>query len=339
METTIKLPEGFTDQPGSLVYLQAAVDLFNACALQEIGVESFTKGDIGGEWEGPGLDPETDQRLVFSPDGKLAGYIETWTNHQIPVHPWVWGCVHPDFQGLGIGSFLLAFAETRCRKIFDRVPLEARVAFRCGTLSSHQPGTDLLEGYGMQLIRHNFQMRIDLTEAPPAPVWPEGIQLRRYRPEDLYAIYLAGSEAFEDHFGHVPEDPQIGFEKFKHFRVDHNEAFDPDLWVIAMDGDQIAGISLGNKFAWEDRQMGWVNSLGVRRPWRRRGLGLALLLQNFSDYWQRGYPRVGLGVDAQNLTGALNLYKKAGMHVFRQFDLYEKELRPGIELARTHADD
>jgi ribosomal protein S18 acetylase RimI-like enzyme len=70
----------------------------------------------------------------------------------------------------------------------------------------------------------------------------------------------------------------------------------------------------------------------VRRPWRKRGLGLALLRVAFREFHGRGYHKVGLGVDAENMTGALRLYEKAGMHVIRQFDLYEKEIRPGREL-------
>jgi ribosomal protein S18 acetylase RimI-like enzyme len=65
----------------------------------------------------------------------------------------------------------------------------------------------------------------------------------------------------------------------------------------------------------------------VRRPWRQRGLGLALLLHSFNNFYQRGDRAVGLGVDAQSLTGATRLYEKAGMRVTRQHDLYEKIIR------------
>lgn len=80
--------------------------------------------------------------------------------------------------------------------------------------------------------------------------------------------------------------------------------------------------------------MGWVHQLGVRRPWRQRGLGLALLQQSFAALHQRGRLRVGLGVDADSLTGATRLYEKAGMKVVRQYDTYEKELRPGHSISR-----
>jgi ribosomal protein S18 acetylase RimI-like enzyme len=66
-----------------------------------------------------------------------------------------------------------------------------------------------------------------------------------------------------------------------------------------------------------------VNELGVRNPWRRRGLGLALLRHAFAELGRLGADRVGLGVDAENVTGALRLYERAGMHVTRRYDTWE----------------
>jgi ribosomal protein S18 acetylase RimI-like enzyme len=77
--------------------------------------------------------------------------------------------------------------------------------------------------------------------------------------------------------------------------------------------------------------MGWVNTLGVLRPWRRKGVGMALLLHSFNEFYRRGWRKAGLGVDASSLTGATRLYERAGMHVARQYDSYQKELRPGRE--------
>jgi ribosomal protein S18 acetylase RimI-like enzyme len=58
-----------------------------------------------------------------------------------------------------------------------------------------------------------------------------------------------------------------------------------------------------------------------------------LLKQAFSAFYARGQKRAALGVDATNLTGALHLYERAGMRVFRQFDNFEKEFRPGLEIS------
>jgi ribosomal protein S18 acetylase RimI-like enzyme len=104
-----------------------------------------------------------------------------------------------------------------------------------------------------------------------------------------------------------------------------------------MDGPEIAGVSLCYPRIDEDPEMGWVGTLGVRRPWRRRGLALALLQHSFNILAKRGVRKAGLGVDAHSLTGATRLYEKAGMRSDPrwQFSQYEKELRPGKDLS-TH---
>ncbi len=114
-----------------------------------------------------------------------------------------------------------------------------------------------------------------------------------------------------------------------------DEHYDPTLWYLAFDRDQIAGGAICRPVSWEDPDAGWVRSLFVRRPWRRRELALALLRHAFLEFRKRGKQRVGLEVDAENLTGATQLYKKAGMHVTRQYDRYEFEVRPGIKYSNN----
>ena len=328
------LPKGFTERPASMADLDAATELFNICSEAQIGNNESTRANVANAWNTPGFNQKTDQRMIHSPDGVLVGYSEVWTLNPTPVHPMVWGRVHPDYEGLGIGSFLLHWAEQRSRQVLDKVPPQARVSFRTHCWDSYTPAKDLLEGFGMDLIRHGYQMRIQLSDPPSVGPEPEGIRIRTFRPKDAEAVYRADDEAFQDHFGYAP----IGFDRFKHHFI-NDPSFDPDLWFLAVDGDEVAGICLCRKESREDDSMGWVSSLGVRRQWRRRGIALALLQTSFSAYWQRGKTQVGLGVDAQNLTGALHLYTKAGMHVHRKSNLYEKELRAGIELTTTDLDN
>ena len=139
------------------------------------------------------------------------------------------------------------------------------------------------------------------------------------------AVYEADEETFRDHWGFMPGT----FEDWSHWTFER-EGFDPSLWFLAMDGAEIAGFAL---CADEKEQGGWVHVLGVRRAWRRRGIGLALLYHAFAEFYRRGIRAVYLGVDAQSLTGATRLYERAGMHVVRQYRSYEKELRAGKELS------
>jgi ribosomal protein S18 acetylase RimI-like enzyme len=159
--------------------------------------------------------------------------------------------------------------------------------------------------------------------------------LRSFDPEkDLLPIYKVDEEVFQDHFGHLPEPEDEGFKRFVH-HMTGSDAYDPDLWFLAVDGDQIVGICICRKYGDEGKDTGHVSVLGVRRPWRRKGIALALLQHSFGEFYRRGKRKVDLGVDAESLTGAVDLYQKAGMYVRRQFDLYEKELRPGREISVT----
>lgn len=328
------LPDGFSERPASMADLDAATELFNICSQAQIGNNESTRANVANGWNTPGFNQETDQRVILSPDGGLVGYTEVWTLNPTPVHPNVWGRVHPDYEGLGIGSYLMQWAEQRSLQVLEKVPPQARVSFRAHCWDSYAPAKDLLEGFGMDLIRHGYQMRIQLSDPPSVGEEPEGIQIRTFRPEDAEAVYQADDEAFQDHFGYAP----MGFDRFKYHFI-NDPGFDPDLWFLAVYGDEVAGVCLCRKESREDNTMGWVTSLGVRREWRRRGIGLALLRHSFAAYWQRGKIQVGLGVDAQNLTGALRLYQKAGMHVHRKSNMYEKELRAGTELTTTDLDN
>ncbi|MGH2479754.1 MAG: GNAT family N-acetyltransferase, partial [Ktedonobacteraceae bacterium] len=125
--------------------------------------------------------------------------------------------------------------------------------------------------------------------------------------------------------GHLSDN----FEDWYQRSITNAEKFDPSLWFVAVVGDEIAGISLCDYYL-DD---GLVGTLGVRRPWRRKGLGLALLYHSFGEFYRRGTHTITLGVDSQSLTGATRLYERAGMHILLSYDAYEKELRPGVDLS------
>jgi ribosomal protein S18 acetylase RimI-like enzyme len=195
---------------------------------------------------------------------------------------------------------------------------------------------DALKAAGFLQIRHSFRMRIDMQESPPAPVWPDGIIITPYDPEkDSREVFEIDEEVFSDHFGYIEvDDPEEEYQRFMH-HMTGDDSYDPTMWYLAKDDDQIAGICICRRYGHEDKEAGHVGILGVRRPWRRQGLGLAMLQHAFGEFYRRGKTTVDLGVDAESLTGATDLYKKAGMYVLRQFDMYEKELRPGKEVSVT----
>jgi mycothiol synthase len=330
------LPEGFTTRGAQLEDVELALNLFNAWSQSVLQKDEINDAQaIREEWVSPGFNPAEDIRLVFASNGEMVGYIEVWTTSKPPVHPSIWGRVHPRYEDLGIGTWLLQWGEERALQALPDVPEGLRFATRLGIHRQAEKSRKLLEDLGYRYIRSFYRMAIEMDGPAPEPVWPAEITLRTYNPEtDVEAVYRADTESFRDHFGFIEEPFEEGLKRFKHF-VMEAEDFDPTLLFLAMDGRsaEIAGFNICRSQSHDDPDMGWVGTLGVRRPWRKRGIGLALLRHSFNEFYRRGKRKVGLAVDAENLTGALRLYESAGMHVYMAFDQYEKELRAGTEIS------
>ena len=319
MTKTNSLPRELFIRAPTMDDLEAATELFAACDVAEWGEAEYTLEDLRADWRSPEITLETDAWVVLAPGGHLVGYAAVFNRENVRFYADVY--VHPEHCGRGIGTHLARLSEARARQLEPEAPPETRVNLLNTISSVNEPGRRLLEDEGYALTRHFWRMRIDLDEMPPPPEWHNGVAIRTFVPErDDYATFEAMEESFKDHWGYLP----WRFDSFKQGLIER-EDFDPNLWFLAMDGDKIAGGALCHSYPDE----GWVNILGVRRPWRRQGLGLGLLLHSFREFYQRGQRKVSLGVDSQSQTGATRLYRRAGMQVVRQFDTYEKELRPG----------
>jgi mycothiol synthase len=234
------------------------------------------------------------------------------------------GYVHPEYRGNGIGTALLQKAEERAIEEMQLADPDLRVYIRAGTNASDQNVRSMFEGEGYRVVRYYWMMEINLNEAPKVIPFPAGIELRPFiKGVHDRLVFEADDEAFRDHWGYVPGN----FDEWKQRRLEKDE-FDAKLWHIAWDGDQIAGYAL-TRFR---NGIGWVGRLGVRRPWRKRGLGEALLLHSFNEFYKHGMLTISLGVDASNPTGATRLYQRVGMKVAVEDVVFEKELRPGRSL-------
>lgn len=316
-------PQGFTLSRPTTDDLTAVKKLINIGEMAEYGTAETTENAMCLRWQRPGFDLATDAWIVLAPDGEVVGYASVGDRQHIRIYAGV--DIHPAYQKRGIGTQLLRLTEERASEHVPEAPVGARVALTCEVSNLNVAGQQVLEKHGFTLIRHFWRMGIELQEKPPLAQWPEGIVMRTLTPGMERAVYEADEEAFRDHWGFI----SMNFEEWSHWSI-KGEHFDPSLWFLAMDGDEIAAFAL---CANEKEAGGWVHVLGVRRPWRRKGIGLALLHHAFGEFYRRNIQNVYLGVDAQSLTGATRLYERAGMHVVRQYKNYEKELRAGKELS------
>jgi mycothiol synthase len=271
------------------------------------GPSTFSQADLEEEWSE--LDLERDTRVVRDGD-RIVGYGAVRERGEL----WrVEGYVHRDALGRGIGTLIATELEQEAaRGGAGRIQNNA--------LEADSAARRLLESLGYDAVRVFRELRIELSEPPPAPEWPDGLRVVPFDPErDAQEFHAAHQEAFADHWDYTPRD----FESWSRIHLE-SERFDPELWCMVRAGDEIAAgtISTGDTYGG-----GFVNALFTRRPWRRQGVGTALLRDTFGRFWERGERSVGLGVDSASDTGAFRLYERAGMRPALGWVLYEKALR------------
>lgn len=315
------LDPSLTLRPARWTDLNAVAKLSHDVAEME-GDAMFvlTAEELANAWKNEGFNVERDVFVVETRDGRVVGSEEFYNendNCQLKAD----GCVHPEFRGRGIGSSLLEKMAERARTEMELAERDVRVFIQSMVNNKDEAGHALLRNNGYSPIRYHWRMEIKLQEAPAPATFPAGIELRPFIKEDhTVAMWQANNEAFRDHWGSHDQT----YEDWSH-NLFGNPNFEPTLWMIAWDGNELAGFSQ-NRFR---QGIGWVGTIGVRRPWRKQGLGLALLRHSFGEFYKRGTTTIGLGVDAANPTGATRLYQRAGMQVASEFALYEKELRAG----------
>jgi mycothiol synthase len=176
------------------------------------------------------------------------------------------------------------------------------------------------EARGYEKRRESLTMELAL-DGPPQDGDFGALAVRTYRDEDHDVVIAALNDAFaEDPFWQDVTPARFGA------RFLGRPGYDPTLWFLLWDGDELAGFAIDYPDFGTDSDTGYVNWLGVRKPWRRRGLAEALLRRSFAELYARGKRRARLGVDAQNVTGALRLYERVGMRAVRRYGSWEKDL-------------
>lgn len=292
----------------------AIVEVMNALPLAFGHAAEMSEEELRHWFTSPSVDVDRDVRVVER-GGVLTAYADVGDQSELHTRYWLDLRAHPERARGDELDAIVEWAQER-----SRGDAAEGAIFRAFVDEQDAAAADAVRRAGLELIRHSYRMAIELGDGARTPRWPDGISVRSFDEADARVVYEAQQESFADMWEHTP-DP---YEEWKHWMISR-EGFDPSLWFLAEDGDHLAGIALCRTDD-NDDALGRVSVLGVRRPWRRRGLGRALLEHAFGEFQKRGYRTVNLGVDAESLTGAQRLYEQAGMRVIRRFDIYEKPL-------------
>ena len=305
---------------------EAAAEMITAANRQDEILWVPTARNLREELEAsPGIDPRSDI-VVAEIDGRVVGdaTVERVVRDGVATYE-IGGHVLPEVRRRGIGRAL--FREN-LRRAAERAAGEPEG--QAAVVRSHMEETEaghraLLDQHGFEPIRWFFLMRRSTAgEIPDTPL-PEGIELRPVTSDQHRAIFEAEREAFLDHWAareQTEEDFRLTFGR---------EELDTDLWVVAWDGDDVAGVVQNWIWAEENAQLGvargWLEHISVRRPWRRRGLARAITAEALRRLALAGMTDAMLGVDADSPTGALGLYEGLGFEVEQRSQVYRRPLR------------
>ena len=271
-----------------------------------------------------GADPVDDVILVER-DGRVIGAagVERVVREGVPNYQ-IWGTVDPSVRRHGLGSALLEWNLQRARVRASREDPLVRVELAGFAEDAEIGHRALLTKAGFKAVRHFFLMRRQgLDDIPDAPL-PERLEIRPVTEDQWRTILAAENEAFRDHWGHREMGESAYTATFGRAELDTS------LWVVAWDGDEVAGVVQNWVWPTENERLGvkrgWLEHISVRRPWRRRGLARAITAASLVKYREVGLDEAMLGVDSENPNGALGLYEGLGFKQESRAAAYRREL-------------
>jgi len=270
-------------------------------------------------------DPYKDM-LFAEVNGEVIAYsrVTWWTETS---GDWIYlhfGFMLPEWRRKGIGRAMLHYNQGRLREIAAEHKNGVPRYFESFSSDTEVAAEKLLLSEGFEAVRYGFEMVRPLSEPIVDKPLPEGLEVRPVAPEQYRAVWDANQEAFQDHWGYSPakeEDYQ---------RWLNESIFQPDIWQVAWDGDQVVGMVLNFVVEAENeeynRKRGYTEFICVRRPWRKQGVATALITRSMKMFKEMGMTEAALGVDTQNLSGALHLYESLGFRQIKRHSTYRKSM-------------
>jgi len=306
------LPLGYTQRPATLDDVQGIGALFDrsetALGLRVEDAATFLT------WVLPlsfvALERDT---VVVERDGDAVAFAGVMRDPAAIGSALDWfGVVDPKHLGLGLGACLVewAFGVATVRE-----PEEGPFDVRTNIPAPDGPAHDLLATYGLRHVRTMWTMHRDVRGIAAAQP-PDGVTIRSFAPgRDERIFWEVAESAFEGHFGHVPS-PYESWEDAWYLAKD----WAPDRVLLA----ERDGVVVGETAWVQAGEDGYIATLGVLAAHRGRGIGTALLRAAFVSIAEAGFANATLGVDSENTTGAVGVYRSVGMEPVRESHVFER---------------
>ena len=296
----------YSVRPARLSDIEAVHEIIANQNIVDYGNALKTMADLQRSWQSIDLNKDT---CTAYADGKLAGYAELLDNDSPFIYLAERNNVDLAFQ------LLMILEEMATNRKKETVNLFTKISEKNNTL------LQLFASNGYKSNLSFLIMELVLNEAPGSPDWPAGITVRTFiKGQDEQVTYRIDEEAAKDKGYHDP----LSYEAWVKRMGIEKETFDPGIWFLACEGNEVAGVALN--VIGKESNTGWVDHLSVLREWRNKGIGKALLLHTFGEFYQRSINHIKLSVDSKSLTNAPHLYESVGLKTIQQYHIYRKEI-------------
>ncbi|MBD2072868.1 GNAT family N-acetyltransferase [Phormidium sp. FACHB-592] len=292
--------------------LQAITDLMNACEVVDQLDQGTSVEELRRDFADPDFDLTRHLQLWVNAQGQLVGYGRLW---MLPAGDTQDGflsfMVHPEVRSQGLEDQILAWAEDQLREQSQASGLPANL--RTGVREQQSDRMAFLETHGFRIMRYFYRMARPLAIAIPTPQLPPGYRVQSLAPSQVEAWVEMFNQTFIDHWNFHP----LTVEQRQYWLSDPDYEAGLDLVALAPDGTFAAfcfGYLSNQNNRRTGRHEGWIADLGTRRGFRQQGLGRAMLLTGMQQLKAKGVDTALLGVDTENPSGALRLYKSVGFH-------------------------
>lgn len=301
MSEQLDLPAGLVARPLVMSDATAVYEVMAAQEKHDLGEVSIEEADIVGDWQRPSYDVSAGTIGVFDGD-HLVAYAEHMGADRGDA------AVHPDYRGRGIGTGLADWMQQRARSagatvIGMPVPIDS-------------PGDRLLAALDYRVRWESWELELPEGARIPERDLPAGYAIREATEGDLEACWTVLEDAFLE-WSVREREP---FEDFV-ARTTQRPGFEPwHLRVVTDPEGQVVGVTFVYLFG----TMGYVDRIATRKDQRGRGLAQAMLVDAFATAREHGATTSTLNTDSR--TGALGLYEKVGMRVYRTWVNRAKDL-------------
>ncbi|MGQ0841820.1 GNAT family N-acetyltransferase [Actinokineospora sp.] len=236
---------------------------------------------------------------------------------------WLVGTVRPSHRRRGVGRELLARLVDSARTQHAARYPAARLEVHSTSHQNNAGHQAMLTAAGFSPVRWFFDMRADLSAAPPELSISDGLRIEPYHPDVDDELRLTRNDCFAEHWGSTQCD-----EEFWRNFFTGSQSFLPEHSVHLRDEatGTMAAFVLSRFQAADAEARGhreiWIGDVGTRAAWRGRGIATALLASVLAEARKAGFASAGLSVDSGNATGALGVYERCGFAVTDRWTTY-----------------